>query len=507
MSRAQKVFNRNRPSQKAPGKNRDGYPAWQRPLSEQYLQTLLTNTLGNTFYVSQKDLVAESAEIHGKMLTEDSDFAAKALAYARNRGFMRTQPTYGLARLAGVNRQAFREVFDSVIRTPNDLRDFATIVGSLRQGEGGSTIKKVAGKWLVKNLTSQRGQYWAIKYGSQGRDGYSMADLIKVYHANFGGQKNPLVSWLFGKEADLASLPQVQAFEALKRADSDEDKIRLITEGRLPVEVASSFAGKSKAVWAAIAPQMPIFALTRHLATLERHGVLDAVRDVVIAKLTTEDAVRKSKMFPHRFLEASKHVHDARVADALRDAVDLSFANVPDIEGRTAIFLDISGSMGNFIQQAALFGVAAMKKANGDGRFLAYDTRVDEIRVSMRDSVLTQAQKIRARGGTNTALPMQKLLQDRDKVDNIVLITDEQQNAGCPFVDVFTSYLAKVNRDVKLFVMDVSPYRNALTPDMPGVWYIYGWSDTALQFVAMNSRGWGSQVEEIKSGSATESAA
>jgi 60 kDa SS-A/Ro ribonucleoprotein len=140
MSRAQKVFNRNRPSQKAPGKNRDGYPAWQRPLSEQYLQTLLTNTLGNTFYVSQKDLVAESAEIHGKMLTEDSDFAAKALAYARNRGFMRTQPTYGLARLAGVNRQAFREVFDSVIRTPNDLRDFATIVGSLRQGEGGSRV-------------------------------------------------------------------------------------------------------------------------------------------------------------------------------------------------------------------------------------------------------------------------------------------------------------------------------------------------------------------------------
>jgi hypothetical protein len=36
-------------------KNRDGYPAYQKPLEEQYLQTLLTNTLGNTYYADQRN--------------------------------------------------------------------------------------------------------------------------------------------------------------------------------------------------------------------------------------------------------------------------------------------------------------------------------------------------------------------------------------------------------------------------------------------------------------------
>ena len=58
------------------------------------------------------------------------------------------------------------------------------------------------------------------------------------------------------------------------------------------------------------------------------------------------------------------------------------------------------------------------------------------IAVSARDSVLTQAQRITARGGTDTALPMQQLLHERHAVDNIVLITDEQQNLGCRFVEV-----------------------------------------------------------------------
>ena len=53
MSRIGKLFGTlARRSAHAPAVNRDGYPAWERPLEEQYLQTLLTNTLGQTFYAS-----------------------------------------------------------------------------------------------------------------------------------------------------------------------------------------------------------------------------------------------------------------------------------------------------------------------------------------------------------------------------------------------------------------------------------------------------------------------
>jgi 60 kDa SS-A/Ro ribonucleoprotein len=499
MSRLNKTFKPKAPVVPPPTMvNRDGYPAWSRPLDEQYLQTLLTNTFGGTFYADAKTLVAESAQVHDAMLAKDPAFAANALVYARQKGFMRSQPVYGLAKLAGVDADLFKKVFPMVIKTPNDLRDFFAVISSLRKGEGGRAIKKAAGDWIVKNLS----EYWAIKYGSGDRDGYSLADLIKVSHPNYGGAKMPLVSYLFGKgdrDAILSQLPQVAAFEALKKATTDKEKIDAITKGRLPHEVASTFAGTSTSVWKAIVAHMPIFALLRNLATIERHGVLPAVRAHILKMFSDEAAIAKSMILPYRFLEASKHVKDSQVVDALRDAVELSFANVPDVEGRLAVFLDISGSMaGDFLQKASLFAFAAMKKAKGNGRFLVFDTSADDLKFSTRDSILTQASRVHTRGGTDTSCPMKKLTKEKDRVDTILLVTDEQQNAGSGFYKALLEYQAKVNRKVVTMILDIAPYRSAVTPDVPGVYYSYGWSDTALSFLAMASKGWDSQVEAVR---------
>ena len=125
MSRIGKLFSSlTRRSAEAPSVNREGYPAWERPLEEQYLQTLLTNTFGNTFYVKQKELVAEAALIHDQMVARDPRFAATALVYARNRGFMRSQPVFGLAKLASVKEPHLEAAFGDVLLTPNDLADF-----------------------------------------------------------------------------------------------------------------------------------------------------------------------------------------------------------------------------------------------------------------------------------------------------------------------------------------------------------------------------------------------
>src|SRR5439155_24317738 len=248
----------------------------------------------------------------------------------------------------------------------------------------------------------------------------------RVYHPK-SGERLPLVNYLLGKATDLASLPQIAALERLKNAVSDDERVAAIDQGRLPHEVVTPFA-RSRAVWAALAPQLPVFALLRHLATLERHGVAELARPVVEGKLQNGKVIGASKILPFRFVEAERHVKTPWIKDALRDALELSFANVPRIAGRTAVLLDRSGSMSRYVQTAALFAVSLLKK--GDGRLLLFDDKLEELSVSRRDSVLTQAQKVTALGGTDTALPMKQLLADRDAADNIVLITDEQQNLG-----------------------------------------------------------------------------
>lgn len=508
-------------STQATTKNKDGYPAFERPVEEQYVQCLLTNTLGQTFYADSRDLLKEADALHQQMVKADPAFVAKALAFARKRGFMRTQPILGLSHLAGVKEAPFAQTFNDVIFTPNDLADFLTMIRSMRKGpvsvsfggkvrqrsddlrgsQGGSRIKKAAGKWLIEKL----GEYWTVKYGAEKKGGaYSLKQMIQVLHPDAKGQKLPLFDYIMEREgASLAELPQIQAFEALKSAKTPEEKIKAIIDGRLPHEVATTFAGKDAKVWEAIVPNLPIFALLKNLATLERHGVLESNRKLISGKFADAATIQKSKILPYRFLEARKHVNAAWAQDALRDGLDLSFGNFDDIEGRSAVFLDISGSMESYIQTAAIFAVCLMKKTGGDGRFLCYDTQLDEVKVSMRDSTLTQAERIHARGETNTSLPMKKLLSDRDKVDNIILITDEQQNMGAPFIDALDEYRRKVNRNVRCFVINVAPYHGSLMPVEGNTYYIYGWSDQVLQFVSMASKGWGSQVDAIRQGVAS----
>jgi len=494
----EKLFAMFAPSARAPTTNLEGYPAFHRPLEEQYLQALLTNTFGTTFYASERSLVAEAEQLHAAMLAKDPSFAAKALAYARVRGFMRTQPIYGLARLAGTDRTRFAETFGEVVRTPADLADFAVVVHGVRKGEGGRAVKRVAGSWLLGNLT----EYWAVKYGSARSGGYSLRDLFRVWHPKPSGAPSPLVSWVLGRASPqaLSDLPQVRAFEALKKASTDEEKVRCIEEGRLPHEVSTSFAGSSQRVWRSIVAQMPIFATLRHLKTLERHGVMSAVRDRVVGVLSDRRAVQHSRILPFRFLEAASHVTDERVKDALRDAVELSFASVPEVEGRTAVFLDISGSMGAYVTRAALFAVSLMKKARGNGRILLFDDRVEDFPVSMRDSVLTQASRVQARGGTRTDLPMRTVLAEREHFDNVVLVTDEQQNMGSPFMDVLAEYRRKVAAGCRAFVLNVAPYRGTLLPDDGLNHWVYGWSDQALQYIALASKGWGTFVDHVAKG-------
>jgi 60 kDa SS-A/Ro ribonucleoprotein len=475
--------------------------AFEQPVEEQFMQMLLTNTFGDTYYATQKELVAEAEKTHAAMLAKDPSFVAKALPYARNRGFMRTQPIYGLVRMSADPAAApyFEATFNEVIKTPNDLGDFFTILHAQRKGEGGRRVKRVAGNWLMKNLSP----YWAVKYGATKQGGYSLRDLFCTLHPK--GPKSVLVDYLFGRAAE--GLPEaVQAFERLKRATTDAEKVSAIEAGRLPHEVASSFAGKSADVWTAIVKHMPVFAMLRNLATMERHGVMPAVRDHVVATLSNKEVIAKSKILPFRFVEAMKHVSDAKVQDALRDALDHSFAGVPDIEGRTSIFLDISGSMGAMIQSASVFAISAMKKANGNGRLLLFDTEVSEVKVSMRDSTLTQANQIRVRGGTDHSAPMGLILNEKDKYDNILVITDEQTNTGGPFVDVLQEYRKHVNGRAKCFVLNVAPYHGALSGQMvphdsKGLnFFVYGWSDQALSFIAMASQGWSSFVEAVRTG-------
>lgn len=493
MSFAKKLFSTIRPTTQ----NKEGFPAYTRSTEEQYVQTLVTNTLGNTFYADQHQLLAEAEEMHREMAQSNPLFMAKAIVYARNEGYMRLQPLFGLAILSAYRPDLFAKIFLNVVRIPSDLTDFLTILKGMGRGEGGRAVKRQVNRFLAGVS-----EYWAIKYNGRGR-GYSLGDAIATAHPKPADLKQQaLFRYLRGQEANLSLLPQVEALEELKLAGTEAEQLSWIETGKLPHEVVTGTVKPTKAVWEALLHQMPIFALLRHLNTLERVGVFENRYNVetAVERLTDQRALQKSKIMPFRFAKAFRQVQHAGLRDALRDAVEYTFANLPDLEDRTAIFLDISGSMnGEYLQIGSVFALALYKKTQGNSLFWLFDTEAEDARPSRRDSILSQADRIHARGGTDTGAPVRKLLAERRKVDQIVIITDEQQNSGSPFYEAIQKYRAKVNPHVKAFIIDIAPYRSAMVPQAdPNTFYIYGWSDTVLSYIAQTAKGYGSMVEKIE---------
>lgn len=495
--------------------NRDQaqYPAYEFDTKHELVSTLMVGVMGNNTYYETKEVLQKEFEaIHAKALKEDPEFYAKALIYARSNGYMRTQPIYGLVQLSRMlddkqpkkgsrgmlplENTLFKSTFDKIIFTPNDLNDFITIRGKM-----GKSVKSAINNWLLNKMS----QYWAIKYGSSSKQGFSLKDIIKLTRP-IGDTKegmNDLFKYLIDKEYNEELLDQIHWFNVLKRATTVAEKIEAIEKGKLPHEVVTPFAN-DKAVWDALVPQMPIMAMMKNLATIERHDAATANKAYIKSVFSDPQRIAKSKILPYRFMEAEKHVSAQWIKDALRDALELSFANIPDIEGNTAVFLDKSGSMGQgyghpeVLPKAAIFAVALMKKID-DGKLVLFNSTTQLMNISKRDSLLTQAQRITPSGGTNISLPFEEITSSREKFDNIILITDEQQNQGSSVYRTFAQYQEKVNRNTKLFVIDVNAYRNAaFSVNHPNVYYIFGWSDKALDFISYMSKDAKGMVKMIE---------
>lgn len=492
MNMAKKLFGSHKPSTF----NKDHYPAYTRSAEERYVQTLLTNTMSNTFYANQQELLSEASLLHHEMAQNAPTFMAKAIVFARNTGFMRLQPIFGLVILSLYRPDLFAKIFPQVVRYPSDLSDFLTILNGIGRGEGGRAVKRQVSRFL-----SEISEYWAIKYNGRGR-GYSLGDAIATAHPKPADMKQQaLFRYLRGKEADLSLIPQVEALEKLKLASSEEEQMAWITRGKLPYETVTGAIKPTKAIWEALLYQMPTFALLRHLNALQRAGVLEEKRnlDYIINRLTDQGALAKAKILPFRFATAFRQVEHPALQDALREAVELTFDNLPVLGERTAIFLDISGSMeGQYLDIGSVFALALYKKTKGNSIFWLFDTKVVDAKPSRVDSILTQAERIRAYGGTDTGAPIRKLIQDRKLVDQIIIITDEQQNSGSPFYHELKRYRAKVNRDVKAFIVDIAPYQHAMVQhEDPQTYYIYGWSDTVLTYIAQSVQGYAGLTEQV----------
>jgi 60 kDa SS-A/Ro ribonucleoprotein len=434
------VFRTNRYNAPAPANtvNNAGGLAYSLSDKEALAQLVMTGTFNNTFYTSAENQINNVKRLLNKLGPDEAAFIAKLAIHARKQGFMKDTPAYLVAWLSKYGSEIFKTAFEQVIDNGKMLRNFVQI---MRSGAVGRRSLGTAPKTMVKNWIT-RSSVDQLIYASVGNTP-SLADIIKMVHPtpiNLG--QSALFQWILNGKTDSESfgyLPQtIKDLMAFRSGDSKEIP-------NVPFELLTS-CELSTDNWKDIARNAGWHMTRMNLNTFERKGLFNDPEMVytIADKLQDTRQILKAKVFPYQIFTTWLNATNVPVPirEALEKALDYSLQTVPVFDGKTYIFVDVSGSMTNpitghrvgsttkmrCVDVAALIASSLLRTNPTNTQVVMFDTKIYPNKLKSEASVMENAHTIAKFGGGGTAiqLPLQKLVNEKQKGDLIIYVSDNE---------------------------------------------------------------------------------
>jgi 60 kDa SS-A/Ro ribonucleoprotein len=489
--------------------NEAGGTAYRFKNTHALAQLAATGCLSSTYYANAHEQLDKVLDLCKGVAPL---FIAKTAIYARKRGYMKDMPALLCAYLSTVDPTLLRRVFPKVIDNAKMLRNFVQIMrsGAVGRKSLGSAPKKLIINWL--NTQDDDNVFRA----SVGQDP-SMADIIKMVHPTPENKKREaLYGYMLKREYSKRNLPKiVKLYETFKSKDDIEEI------PNVPFQMLTSF-DLDVSIWKDIIKNAGWHMVRMNLNTFERHGVFNDSKMVqlVANKLRNEELIRKSRVFPYQLLMAYKAYHGQhQIEEALQDAMEIAVANVPKIEGKIAIFPDVSGSMHSAVTgyrkgattnvrcvDIAALVASVFLRQNKDAIVLPFEGHaIEHLRLNSRDSIMSNAQKLASLGGgsTNCSAPLHVLNRDNAKVDLCIFVSDNEswiETATDRWIETATDRyygyrqhgtatmdewqkLKKRNPKAKLVCLDIQAYSSTQASDDANILNVGGFSDTVFDII------------------------
>lgn len=509
------LFNTAHPSiPTATTRNNAGGRAYEMTPRHQLAQYASTGCLNGTFYSD----AAEQLETVVRLCTElPPEYIARTAIYARQAGRMKDMPALLCAILSTRDGALLESIFSRVIDNGRMLRNFVQMI---RSGVVGRMSLGTLPKRLVRKWFDERSDVEIFR-ASIGNDP-SFADIIKMVHPRPAtASRKALYAWFIGRPYEAKDLPPlVREFETFKSGSRNKMP-------DVPFQMLTSLP-LAKREWKEIAWNASWQTLRMNLNTFSRHGVFDDPHCVKLLskRLGNPAEVHRAKAFPYQLLAAWKTIVPAIPAvfgQALRDAMEHSIANVPDIDGKVVICPDVSGSMSypitgmrstasssiRCVDAAALIAAAILRK-NPRAEVLPFHDKVVPVKLSGHEPVAKTAMKLAAlgSGGTNCSAPLELLNKNRETADLIIYVSDNEswmdrsQGRGTATMEQWRRFKAR-NHHARMVCIDLVPNRTAQACDDEDILNIGGFSDAVFDVISDfaksggNAGHWVRRIEEI----------
>jgi len=482
--------------------NFEGQKAWIPNEEDQLRQLMMTGTLGNSFYVTQKKLVEDAVNFLTGQCTKNPTEVAQMAVVGRNEGYIRTVPIMALALLSKTRPDLVKLTFNQVVLTGNDLEDFMNMVKQLDRGFGRS-LKTCLKRWLGEKLNP----YYAMKYTKQ------IGRAIRVSRPK---SVDPIYDYVlkFHKEnvknfnAALEKYPQLNYYEKTKVAIGDkrwDDAMRWINEYKLDPQALLGAGNVPNETWKALGRQMGVMQYLKELNNLLDR---DAIEVEVMKSKLTSDNLKKARVFPFRLYIAYKNITAGKGFQT--QAVRNHLASVLDEYGykydwgvwggkKYVIAPDVSGSMTSGSYNPKPCVVAGMLagflyKYTQDSLLLPWDGQVRLNLVKPKtDSIISHISSIENANGGSTAMekPVEYLITNRIPCDVFILVTDSEEWGssrwgGRGFIEAWKEY-KRTYKNAKAVLVRVDPYpQNPFSEDQAkqfDVFQVFGYNDNVVKFI------------------------
>lgn len=522
-------------------KNEMGEQAYVMSEKENLVSSVLTTFLQGSYYETENE---EVKKIKKAAEACDPLFVAKTALYARQQANMRSVSHLLAADLAPrvSGSEWGKNFYERIVIRPDDISE---ILACYFQG---SDKLPHAMRKGFKAAFEKFDPYQLDKYKMK-KKSVSLVDQLNLLHPK------PWSLKLDGAYADLV--------------DNGGKNLHTMYESKI-LEKEMSKAGtkqgdkkenKAEAIEAVLdnVEGMPMMNLLRNL----RNIFINAPDQVEEAckQLTNPEKVKKSRLLPFRFASAYEEIERLRYAGeskgitfesdrdfkmspeefalkkhqlvvALEDALELSCQNIPELEGRTAVLIDHSGSVrgdgGGSGRVSAFSETTTAMIGNLFGNLLAAkqkDTYIglfgDDLlhySYNRKEGVLTNtfaSFELGDKCGPATENGLYKFLNtcvlEKTKVDNLIIFSDMVIGDGFrgpwdstsiwsePFQELFKRF-KRVNPNCFVVCVNMrSTSGKSVFHRSMNLVEIAGWSDKVFDIIASNKKGYKAIIEEIES--------
>ena len=383
--------------------NLAGGKAYKESNELQLASLLLTSFGDDKFYQKENETYNRLEQL---IEACDKEFVAKAIIYARKEFGMRTITHIAASMLAKHIGGATwgKNFYDKVVHRVDDMLEIIACHISRKQ-----KITNAMKKGFASAL-ARFDEYQLAKYKGEGKT-VKLVDVVNLVHPVQSDKNNGAIEKLINGE--------------LKSFDTWESELSA---------VGSDIEAK-KAVWRRLLAENKLgyFALLRNLRNIIQLEDKE-LKEMAFNAMLDEKAIKRSMLLPFRFSTAYDEM--AKIdSDAMRvvsRACEIACNNVPKLDGKTLIALDVSGSMSSarVADIASLFTAVLLKSNNCD--LITFSDDATYRRVNTDDSVMTIKNSIKyACGGTN----FEAIFQVAHKgYERVILLSDMQawlQNSWC----------------------------------------------------------------------------